>query len=122
MHTIIFYALLLIDIIFIIYNRSLYIKKNNKNSYLLEKDKIKLGNFYKILKIIFYISIIVLIVYLPFGITNFFLSLIFVLFDKGERLSHSFGFGFFIINICYYTFIINKLRMRVLLNVFLRKK
>lgn len=116
MFAILFYLLLFTDILYIILNYILIKKSDKKELYNQEKKKIINGKFYKTMKIIIYICLILFLIYIPFGITNFFFSIPYMIFDQGEKLNHSLDIGFSMLYTLFLILLINKIRMRHLIN------
>ena len=118
---VLFYGTLLLYIFIKIYNGILIKKYNGKDLYKKQREEIKQTKFLKVMRILLIVSLIGVIIYIPFGITNFYFSLAFMIFDTGEKLNNSFSIMSIILYIVYFLFITYKLYINILLNAFLRK-
>ena len=72
------------------------------------------------IKIVLIISIISLILYIPYGITNFYFSLAFMIVDKGDKLNDFFDIMSIILYTVYFILITYKLYINILLNKYLQ--
>lgn len=118
---VLFYGTLFIYIFIKIYNIILIKKYNCKDLYKIQKDKIKQTKFSKVMRIFLILSLIGLIIYIPFGITNFIFSLAFMIFDAGEKVNNSFNIMSIILYTIYFILITYKLYIEIPLTKFLRK-
>ena len=118
---VLFYGTLFLYIFIKIYNSILIKKHKSKELYQKQKEEIKQTKFSKVMRILLTISSIGLVIYIPFGITNFFFSLSFMIFDSGEKLNNSFNGISVILYIIYFILITYKLYINILLNKFLLK-
>ena len=118
---ILFYGTLVLFVFVKIYNNILIKKYNCTESYKKQKEEIKKTNFIKVIKTLLITSIIVLILYIPYGTTDFYLSLAFSIVDKGEKLNASLSIMSIILYVIYFIFITYKLYINIVLNKFLRK-
>ena len=117
---ILFYSTLLLFIFVKIYNYSLIKKYDCKELYKKQREEIKKTKFLKVIKIVLIISIISLILYIPYGITNFYFSLAFMIVDKGDKLNDFFDIMSIILYTVYFILITYKLYINILLNKYLQ--
>lgn len=117
---VLFYSSLFIFVLIKVFNYILIKKCNCKELYKKQREEIKQTKFSKVMKILLIMSLIVAIIYMPFGITNFYFSLAFMIFDTGEMLNNSFSIMSIILYATYFIFIIYKLYIDILLAKFLR--
>ena len=118
---VLFYGTLLLYIFIKIYNSILIKKYNCKDLYKKQKEELKQTKFSKVMKIFLILSLIGLIIYIPFGITNFYFSLAFMIFDAGEKVNDSFNIMSIILYTIYFIIITYKLYIEIPLTKFLRK-
>lgn len=118
---VLFYGTLFIYIFIKIYNGILIKKYDCKAPYKKQREELRQTKFSKVMRILLIVSLIGLIIYIPLGITNFYFSLAFMIFDTGEKLNNSFSIMSIILYIIYFLFITYKLYINILLNAFLRK-
>lgn len=119
---VLFYTTLLLFIFIKIYNCILIKKYNCKDLYKKQKEKINKTRIVKIMKLVLIISIVVGIILIPYGITDFFLSFAFMIVDKGDKLNDSFSTMSVVLYAIYFIFITNKLYVNILLNKFIQKQ
>lgn len=118
---ILFYTTLVLFVFIRIFNGILVKKYNCKELYKKQTKEIKQTKFSKTMRILLIISLIGLIIYIPFGITNFYFSLAFMLFDTGEKLNNSLSVISIILYSIYFILITYKIYINILLNKFLKK-
>jgi len=118
---VLFYGTLFLFVFIKVYNYILIKKHNCKDLYKKQKKEIKQSRFSKVMKILLIVLLIGMITYIPYGIANFYFSLVFMIFDNGEKLSNSFNMISIVIYFFYFVFILYKLYINILLNKFLRK-
>lgn len=118
---VLFYGTLFLYIFIKIYNSILIKKYNCKDSYKKQKEELKQTKFSKVMRIFLILSLIGLIIYIPFGITNFYFSLAFMIFDTGEKVNNSFNIMSIILYTIYFILITYKLYIEIPLTKFLRK-
>jgi len=118
---VLFYSTLVLFIFIRIFNGILVKKYNCKELYKKQTQEIKQTKFSKVMRILLIISSIGLIIYLPFGITNFYFSLAFMIFDTGEKLNNSLSTMTIILYSIYFILITYKIYINILLNNFLKK-
>lgn len=117
---ILFYGTLFLFIFIKVYNYILIKKHNCKDLYKEQRKDIKQTKFSKVMKILLIVSFIGIIIYIPFGITNFYFSLAFMIVEKDYKLIDFFTILSIILYATYFVFITYKLYINVLLNKFLR--
>ena len=118
---VVFYGTLFLFICIKIYNYILIKKYNCKEFYKQQSKDIKQTKFSKVMKILLIISFIGIIIYIPFGITNFYFSLAFMIVGKDYKLIDFFTILSIILYTTYFVFITYKLYTNILLNTFLRR-
>jgi len=118
---VLFYSTLVLFVFIRIFNGILVKKYNCKELYKKQTQEIKQTKFSKVMRILLIISSIGLIIYLPFGITNFYFSLAFMIFDTGEKLNNSLSTMTIILYSIYFILITYKIYINILLNNFLKK-
>lgn len=118
---VLFYGTLLLYIFIKIYNGILIRKHNCKDSYKKQKEEIKQTKFSKVMRVLLIASLIGIIIYIPFGITNFYFSLTFMIFDTGEMLNNSMNIMSIILYTIYFILITYKLNIEIPLTAFLSK-
>ena len=118
---VLFYGTLFLFICIKIYNYILIKKYNCKELYKQQRKDIKQTKFSKVMKILLIISFIGIIIYIPFGITNFYFSLAFMIVGKDYKLIDFFTILSIILYTTYFVFITYKLYTNILLNTFLRR-
>ena len=118
---VLFYSTLFLFIFIKLYNCILVKKYNCKELYKEQINEIKQNKFSRAMKKLLKVSLIVVIFYIPYGITKFYFSVIFGIFDNFETLNDSFDMVSIIIYYFYFIFIIYKIYINMLLNKFLRK-
>lgn len=119
---VLFYITLFLFILLKIYNSILIKKYNCKELYKKQKVEINKIKIVKVMKILLIIAVVIGILFIPYGITDFFLSLAFMIVDKGDKLNDSFNIMSVVLYTIYFIFIINKLYVNILLNKFIRKQ
>ena len=117
---ILFYGTLFLFIFIKVYNYILIKKHNCKDLYKQQRKDIKQTKFSKVMKILLIVLFIGIIIYIPFGITNFYFSLAFMIVGKDYKLIDFFNILSIILYATYFVFITYKLYINVLLNKFLR--
>lgn len=118
---ILFYGTLFLYIFIKIYNAILIKRYDCKDSYKKQKEKIKQTRFSKVMRVLLIVSLIGIILYIPYGITNFYFSLAFMIVGKDYRLIDFFDILFIILYTIYFILITYKLYIEIPLNKFLRK-
>lgn len=118
---ILFYSTLVLFVFIKIFNGILVKKYNCKELYKKQTKEIKQTKFSKSMRILLIISLIGLIIYIPFGITNFYFSLVFIIFDTGEKLNNSLSTMSIILYTIYFILITYRLYIDIALNKFLQK-
>ncbi len=119
---VLFYITLFLFILIKIYNCILIKKYNCKELYKKQKDEINKTRIVKIMRILLIISVVIGILFIPYGLTDFLLSFAFMIVDKGDKLNDSFSTMSVVLYTIYFIFIINKLYVNILLNKFVRKQ
>jgi len=119
---VLFYITLFLFILIKIYNCILIKKYKCKELYKKQKDEINKTRIVKIMRILLIISVVIGILLIPYGLTDFFLSFAFMIVDKGDKLNDSFSTMSVVLYTIYFIFIINKLYVNILLNKFIRKQ
>lgn len=118
---VLFYGTLFLYIFIKIYNAILIKRYNCKDSYKKQREELRQTKFSKVMRILLIVSLIGLIIYIPFGITNFYFSLAFIIFDTGEKLNNSFNIMSIILYTIYFILIAYKLYINILLHKFLKE-
>jgi len=118
---VLFYSTLVLFIFIRIFNGILVKKYNCKELYKKQTREIKQTKFSKVMRTLLIISSIGLIIYLPFGITNFYFSLAYMIFDTGEKLNNSLSTMSIILYSIYFILITYKIYINILLNNFVKK-
>lgn len=106
---VLFYGTLFLYIFIKIYNAILIKRYNCKDSYKKQREELRQTKFSKVMRILLIVSLIGLIIYIPFGITNFYFSLAFIIFDTGEKLNNSFNIMSIILYTIYFILIAYKI-------------
>jgi len=119
---VLFYITLFLFILLKIYNCILIKKYNCKELYKKQKVEINKIKIVKVMKILLIIVVVIGILFIPYGITDFFLSLAFMIVDKGDKLNDSFNIMSVVLYTIYFIFIINKLYVNIFFNKFIRKQ
>lgn len=118
---VLFYVTLFLFVVIKIYNCILVKKYNCKELYKKQKEEINKTRIVKIMRILLIISVVIGILLIPYGLTDFFLSFAFMIVDKGDKLNDSFSAMSVVLYTIYFIFIINKLYVNILLNKSIRK-
>jgi len=118
---ILFYCTLFIYIFIKIFNSCLIKKYNYKELYKKQEEIIKQKKFSKVMKVLLIICLITILIYIPYGMTNFYFSLAFMIIDAGEKVNNSFSIMSIILYTTYFVIITYKLYIEILLTAFVRK-
>lgn len=118
---VLFYGTLFLYIFIKIYNAVLIKRYNCKDSYKKQKEEIKQTKFSKVMRVLLIVSLMGIIIYIPFGITNFYFSLAFMIFDTGDKLNNSMNIMSIILYTIYFILITYKLNIEISLTEFLSK-